>query len=113
MSYWQTLDMRYFGRPENWDEIFGRKAPLIVEIGFGRANHLIHLGKLHPDKNVLGIEVSRPSLKKASQKVRTQKLSNVRVIDGSGPSLLWQHIALASIAAVSYTHLTLPTILLV
>ena len=97
--------MRYLGRPEDWDAIFGRKAPLIVEIGFGRANHLIHLGKLHPDKNIVGVEVSQPSLRKASQKTRTNKLTNVRVIDGSGPALLWQHIAVESIAEL---HINFP-----
>lgn len=105
MSYWQTLDMRYLGRPEDWDAIFGRSAPLIIEIGFGRANHLIHLGKLHPDKNIIGVEVSRPSLRKASQKVKTQRLANVRVVDGSGPALLWQHVAVHSIAEL---HINFP-----
>lgn len=92
MSYWKILDCRHLDRPADWDVIFGRKAPLILEIGFGRADHLIHLGKTNPDANVIGIEISQPSLRKASGKVKNNRLENVRVIDGSGPLLLWANI---------------------
>ena len=92
MSYWNVIDIRRLDRPVDWDAVFGRKAPLILEIGFGGGGHLVHLGKLHPDKNVIGIETSQPSIKKASSKVRNHQLENVRVLDGSGFVLLWLNI---------------------
>ncbi len=89
----------------DWDALFGRKAPLILEIGFGRADHLIHLGKLHPEANVIGIEISQPSLRKASSKVKNHGLENVRVLDGSGPNLLWTNIVPE---ALSELHVNFP-----
>lgn len=97
MSFWNVIDIRHLERPHNWSRLFERTAPLVLEIGFGRAGHLIHLGKTMPDWNVIGIETSRPSLKKASSKVKNNAVTNVRVIDGSGYALLWLHIAEASL----------------
>ena len=93
MSYWKVLDARYLDRPLDLDAVFGRTAPFTLEIGFGRGDHLIHLGKKLPDYNIIGIEISQPSLRKASGKVKNNSLTNVRVVDGSGPMLLWTNIA--------------------
>lgn len=105
MSYWRILDCRHLERPTDWDAVFGRKAPLILEIGFGRADHLIHLGKKHPEANVIGIEISQPSLRKASSKVKNNQLENVRVLDGSGSTLLWTNIKPQSL---SQLHVNFP-----
>ena len=105
MSYWKVLDARYLDRPMDWAALFGREAPLTVEIGFGRADHLIHLGKKHPDHNVVGVEISQPSLKKASGKIKSNRLENVRAVDGSGPMLLWTNVAPESIDAL---HVNFP-----
>lgn len=105
MSYWKILDVRFLQRPTDWDALFGRKAPLILEIGFGRGDHLIHLGKTNPDANVIGIEVSQPSLRKAESKVKNNHLTNVRVLDGSGSTLLWSNIMPQSL---SQLHVNFP-----
>lgn len=105
MAYWNVLDSRYLDRPTDWEAIFSRNVPLIIEIGFGRGDHLIHLGKTHPDYNIVGIEISRPSLKKASSKVRTNQLTNVRVLDGSAPQILWENV---SPNAISELHINFP-----
>ena len=88
MSYWKILDARYLDRPVDWSNFFGRNAPLTVEIGFGRGDHVVHLGKTQPDHNIVAIEVSQPSLRKASSKVKNNFLTNVRIVDGSGPLFL-------------------------
>ena len=41
----------------NWDEAFGRKAPIALEIGFGIGGFLLDLGEKHPEWNVLGVEI--------------------------------------------------------
>lgn len=105
MSYWQILDSRVLDRPTDWDRIFGRRAPLVVEVGFGRGDYLAHLGQTQPDANVLGIEISQPSLRKGSSKVRNQRLGNVRIVDGSAPTVLWLNVAPQAIAAL---HVNFP-----
>ncbi len=69
--------------PTPWQEIFGREAPLLVEIGFGGGHFLVELGKKRPDCNVLGIEISLPSLRRGEKKIETAALSNARVVQGN------------------------------
>ncbi len=40
-----------------WDEVFGRAAPLHLEIGSGNGFFLTELARRHPEWNVLGIEI--------------------------------------------------------
>ena len=67
MSYWKILDARYLDRPVDWSEVFGREAPLTIEIGFGRGDHIIHLGKTKPENNLVAVEISQPSLRPNSK----------------------------------------------
>jgi tRNA (guanine-N7-)-methyltransferase len=45
--------------PLDWNHIFGRTAPLLVEIGFNRGDFLCDLGKQFPEHDVVGIEIRR------------------------------------------------------
>jgi tRNA (guanine-N7-)-methyltransferase len=92
-------------QPTDWDALFGRKAPLIVEIGFGNASHLLHLAHTHPEANVLGVEVSHPSVKRAGKKISGSGLQNVRAAYGSAEGLLWLTLLPASI---SQLHINFP-----
>lgn len=75
--------------PTDWVKIFGRPAPLVVEIGFGNAQFLINLAQKEPHCNVLGVEISLPSIKKAESKVKNLGLNNVQVIHGDARVTLW------------------------
>ena len=57
-----------------------RAAPLIVEIGFGNGDYLIHLAETRPDHNIIGVEISSQSLAKAEAKIEKRGLLNVRPI---------------------------------
>lgn len=87
------LDGRLLDWPQDWDSLFGRSAPLVLEIGFGRGDFLIRLAQTHADANVIGIEVSQPSLRKAARKRRTQGLSNLILLYGSAPHILTYSVA--------------------
>lgn len=87
------LDGRYLEWPQDWGALFGRNAPLMVEIGFGRGDFLVHLAETHPDANLIGVEVSQPSLRKAVAKRRARGLTNLLVVYGSAPDLLWRSTA--------------------
>src|SRR5688572_7464202 len=41
-------------------QLFGRDAPVVLEIGFGNGEHLLARAQLEPDKNFFGVEVHRP-----------------------------------------------------
>ncbi len=68
--------------PTDWTAVFGREAPLIMEIGFGSADFLIDLARNRPEVNVIGVELSLPSLRKGEKKLQTAALPHARVIVG-------------------------------
>ncbi|HOJ94979.1 MAG TPA: tRNA (guanosine(46)-N7)-methyltransferase TrmB, partial [Fervidobacterium nodosum] len=64
--------------PLNWQEIFGNKNGIIVEIGFGGGEYLQSYASHYPEKNFVGFEVSITSMKKANN--RLKEFPNVRLI---------------------------------
>jgi tRNA (guanine-N7-)-methyltransferase len=60
------------------EKIFGRAAPLHVDLGCGDGSFLCALAERHPNKNFLGIERMSERVGKACRRART--LENVRVL---------------------------------
>lgn len=63
-----------------WQEIFGRTAPLFVELGTGKGQFLAELAERHPEVNFVGIEAQQGVVFYAAQKVRARELTNVRLL---------------------------------
>jgi tRNA (guanine-N7-)-methyltransferase len=61
------------------DEIFGRKAPTVLEIGFGMGASLVEMARARPDLNFLGVEVHRAGIGSLIADVHEEGLSNIRV----------------------------------
>lgn len=72
----------------NWTDIFGVERPLIVEIGFGNGDHLIHLAETNPEHNIIGFEIASQSMDKVEKKIASKKLSNVRAVRSTGETAL-------------------------
>ncbi|MEZ4519611.1 MAG: methyltransferase domain-containing protein [Chloroflexota bacterium] len=71
--------------PTDWTAEFGREAPLLMEIGFGSGQFLSRLAQQMPEANILGIEISLPSLRNAARKIQRADLNNVRLLLCDGP----------------------------
>lgn len=94
------MDSRRLPWPAPWEDLFGRRAPLWMEVGFGDGRILLALAKSHPEVNVAGVEISSPSLKKAARRVVQEDLQNVRLLHGNAPGVLWALCPPASVARV-------------
>jgi tRNA (guanine-N7-)-methyltransferase len=72
----------YFNRalPIRWEQEFGRKAPLIIEIGFGTGEYLLNCAKQNPDKNFVGIEINFELIKKVLKRIHASDLQNIRLL---------------------------------
>jgi tRNA (guanine-N7-)-methyltransferase len=62
--------------------LFGRSAPLALEVGFGDGRYLSHLGKARPDWNLLGVEVSMGSMWRAYRRLLRDGVGNARLFHG-------------------------------
>lgn len=63
----------------NFEQIFGRKAEKILEIGFGMGQSLVAMSKAMPDKDFIGIEVHRPGVGALLAALEQHQLNNVRI----------------------------------
>lgn len=62
------------------DAAFGRTAPLVVEIGSGGGDCVVHAAQQHPDRNFLAIEVWVPGVAQTIAKCVHEGIENVRLI---------------------------------
>jgi len=84
---------------------FGRKAPLIVEIGFGNGDSLAAMAEANPALNYLGIEVHRPGVGHLMMLLEQRGIENVRIYHHDAIEILEHKIPDHSLAGV---HLFFP-----
>ena len=63
-----------------WSEVFGRKAPLHIEVGMGKGQFMMQLALQTPDINYVGIEMYSSVLLRAVQKMEEAPMDNLRFI---------------------------------
>jgi tRNA (guanine-N7-)-methyltransferase len=74
--------------PLDWPGIFGRIAPLVVEIGFGNGLFLMEQAKRNPGANVVGIELSWRWMQHLARCLDQAGLVHVRLIHGEAEVVL-------------------------
>lgn len=62
------------------DFVFGRQAPLIVEIGPGTGESLVPMARARPESNVLAFEVYQPAVARLLAALAAEEVSNVRIV---------------------------------
>ena len=87
------------------DACFGRKAPRILEIGFGMGETTAAIAAAHPDNDYLGIEVHTPGVGSLMKRIAEAGLTNIRVIQHDAVEVLEHMLAPASLDGV---HLFFP-----
>jgi tRNA (guanine-N7-)-methyltransferase len=78
------------------DAVFGRRAPKILEIGFGMGETTAVIAASHPENDYLGIEVHTPGVGSLLKEIGEQQLTNVRIIQHDAVEVLANMIAPAS-----------------
>lgn len=87
------------------DELFGRKAKHVMEIGFGNGELLVAMADEHPDTDFIGVEVHEPGIGHCLLAIEDRGLRNVRLICRDAVEVLKSQIADAALDAV---HLFFP-----
>ncbi|MCZ7649367.1 MAG: tRNA (guanosine(46)-N7)-methyltransferase TrmB [Planctomycetota bacterium] len=91
--------------PLDWSEIFGRRAPLAVEIGSGGGRFIIGEAERKPDWNFVGIEPSGEYFYVMKERVAKRSLANLKLVRTDAVDLI------ASVfpdACVDHYHLYFP-----
>ena len=84
----------------DFNEIFGRQADTILEIGFGMGQSLAQMALDNPDTNYLGIEVHQPGVGRLMYQLESNSITNVRVLNEDAVIMLKEHIVDESLAGV-------------
>lgn len=83
-----------------WASVFGREAPMMVEIGSGRGEALVALAEAHPDANVVAFEVFAPALASTMARIARHGVGNVRIVKANGAEGLEHLFAPGSLTEV-------------
>ena len=70
------------GRPLDQRALFGREAPLLVDVGCGDGDATVALAAAEPHRDVLAVDVHTPGLAALLRRVEERGLTNVRVAEG-------------------------------
>ena len=82
----------------DFEQVFGRRAPTILEIGFGMGETTARIAQAHPENDYLGIEVHTPGVGSLLKRIDEDGLSNLRLIQHDAVEVLEHMIAPATLA---------------
>jgi tRNA (guanine-N7-)-methyltransferase len=85
----------------DFDTLFGRHAPIVLEIGFGNGESLLQQAKENPTWNFLGIEVHEPGVGHCLLQARDSRVMNLKLIKYDAIEILRDHVALESLQRVN------------
>jgi tRNA (guanine-N7-)-methyltransferase len=100
----QTLGPRFVlpfqPTPPDFDAVFGRHAPRVLEIGFGMGGATAQIAAALPEVDFIGVEVHVPGVGALLKLIGDQGLGNLRIVQHDAVEVLEQMIEPASLAGV-------------
>jgi tRNA (guanine-N7-)-methyltransferase len=85
------------GSPIDPVEVWGREAPLIVEIGSGQGHAIVHAATSRPGDDFLAIEVFRAGLARTMLDADRAGARNLRLVEANAPEVLQHLLPAASV----------------
>lgn len=90
----------YQEREVDFSRYFGRKAPLILEIGFGMGETTAQIAQDRPHDDFIGVEVFSAGVGALARRIETLELNNIRIIQHDAVEVVRDMIAPESLAGV-------------
>jgi tRNA (guanine-N7-)-methyltransferase len=78
--YWPVKGIEYSANPLDLTALFGRNAPVVLEIGFGMGKSLVSMAAQNPHQDFIGIEVHAPGVGACLAEAQEEKVDNLRVM---------------------------------
>jgi tRNA (guanine-N7-)-methyltransferase len=89
---WPEFGIDFEPQPLNFNEIFLRDAPVVLEIGFGNGETLVQQAAAAPESDYLGIEVHVPGVGRCLRTMHDSGIKNLRLIAHDAIEVLEQQI---------------------
>ena len=97
---WPQFGIEADGNKLDFEAIFGRSAPVTLEIGYGNGESLVQMAKASPERNFVGIEVHRPGVGRLLHRISELRLTNLKTLCADAVEVLKQQIPDESIDRV-------------
>lgn len=97
---WPRYGVEFSGQPLDLDQLFGRRAPRMLEIGFGAGEALLVFAQKHPQLDCIGVEVHKPGVGHLLLGADTAGLQNLRVICHDAVEVLQQQLPPGSLQLI-------------
>jgi tRNA (guanine-N7-)-methyltransferase len=94
------LELPQLPQPWNAGELFGRIAPLEIEVGSGKGLFLRNAARTQPDIDFLGIEIVYKYARFTAAGLAKRGLPNARVVSGDAMRIFAERIPDSALAAV-------------
>jgi tRNA (guanine-N7-)-methyltransferase len=91
------LDLNRVAVPLDWPAIFGRSAPVDVEIGSGKGRFLLELAAMQPERDILAVERAGKYHRLCCERAAKRGIGNVRLLRTSAEDLLFRLLGPASV----------------
>jgi tRNA (guanine-N7-)-methyltransferase len=98
---WPELGLDFSPKPLDFALLFGREAPIVLEIGFGNGDSLVAQAAASPEKNFVGVEVHDPGIGHCLIKAHDAGVSNLRLIAHDAIEVLEEQIPEASLQRIN------------
>lgn len=87
--------------PPDWDAVFGRQAPRVLEIGFGMGAATAAIAEARPELDFIGCEVHEPGVGALLRAIGGRGLGNLRIVQHDAVEVLARMIPPATLAGVN------------
>jgi tRNA (guanine-N7-)-methyltransferase len=98
---WPNYGLAFAPQLLDFEQVFARSAPIVLEIGFGNGDSLVQLASEDESSDFLGIEVHDPGIGHCMIAARAAAVENLRIIAHDAIEVLEHQIAPASLARIN------------
>ncbi|MBS3786268.1 MAG: tRNA (guanosine(46)-N7)-methyltransferase TrmB [Gammaproteobacteria bacterium] len=84
----------------DFDGLFPRSGPVVLDIGFGDGEALAAMAMAHPEYNYLGLEVYRAGTGKLLRRIESEGITNVKVMLADATEFLKTGVASSALVGV-------------
>ena len=90
----------YTAQPLDFPAVFGRTAPVVLEIGFGMGDATAKIAQALPETDFIGCEVHEPGVGSLLKQIGERSLTNLRIVQHDAVEVLEHMIRPGSLAGV-------------
>ena len=95
-----TYGVAYGREALDFQRLFGRDAPCIIEIGFGMGETTAAIAAAHPENDYLALEVHTPGVGSLLKQIAERGLTNVRIVQHDAVEVLEHMVAPGALTGV-------------